>query len=1016
MTLVFPSQKVLPWHLLSLALLVCPASAQDAATTASESSAPEGQVPLEQLTTETSVASSLARDPNTTELDRIEVTGSSIKRIDGETASPLQVIDRAQIEDMGAQTLVQVLDNLPANAPALTDFRSMFTGTDGASQANLRGLGAQGTLILLNGRRLSFYGAPSNFQHQFVNIDSIPAAAIERMEVLTDGASAIYGSDAVAGVINVITRRQYQGFELTASSQASKRISAYGEHQTSAAFGFGDLDSDRYNIFGTVNLYKRDAVYPADDYTKLPDGYYIDNPNYISNFRVRDGSAPYTLNPGTLFVFDETGARRAMAAPGCRNVVITNGNPGCAANILPYALARIPKSDRKSLYLSGRYLFENDLEGYAELSGTRIEMYSRNSPATFSSGGMSTWFARDTGFNLNSFSYPFLSQEHPYNALSPDLAAMMRGVAGLSYRFLDDPDIFHQRNLDQSYRGVIGLRGPIGDWDFDSGLAVAGSNSTLYQDINLSVSGFLEAFGPLRVDAATGRTVISDNSAYQFGSSNARNRALVQRIFPNNAYHSRTRLLNWDGKIEGPLGQLPAGEVRGAFGFNVMREEFYSPGNAAAAAGDIVWQGGTFFEGQRNVVALFGEAVVPVTDKLEADLALRADKYPNFDTNLAPKVGIKYQALPELLLRTTYSEGFRAPSLAESGTGGIYAQVVLRDDVRCDETNAIANFLRRSNDPSQRQRGDELYNSNCESIAGGITTPNSTLKPETAQIATAGVVFQPLPNLDISADYFIISRRDEIIREDLRIAYLAAIAQYGSGLVGAPNAFRNPLTESDRSVEAEVAAMCADPANAAVCSGARPGYSVGNLSGLITDYVNRGRTLVDGFDFDAQVRVDLGQAGRLNLGMKTTVMNRRIHSVETGAGWSSNYVSYYDNPRVLTTLNAHWQYRAWNAGLFVNYTDGRNWNSIPNDRTYSAERCAQAQGAMSPEQCERGTPSYTTVNLNLGWRASDHLKLDLNVQNLFDRRPYYDPNGWSGYDHRFDIFGRVYGLTARYKF
>jgi len=292
-------------------------------------------------------------DAGATNLERIEVTGSSIKRIDGETASPLQIINRQQIEDMGAKTLSQVLENVPANMPALVDSRSMFTGTDGASQANLRGLGAQGTLILLNGRRLSFYGAPSGFQHQFVNIDTIPAAAIERMEVLTDGASAIYGSDAIAGVINVITRRSYEGLEMTLSTEASENVSAYGEHQVSAVFGFGDLDADRYNVYGSLNYYKRDAVYPQDDYDKLPDGWYVDNPNYITNFRIHDGSQPGVINPGTLFTFDATGRRRTMAAPGCQNVVTTGDNTSCAANILPYQLAHVPESERYNLFVAG---------------------------------------------------------------------------------------------------------------------------------------------------------------------------------------------------------------------------------------------------------------------------------------------------------------------------------------------------------------------------------------------------------------------------------------------------------------------------------------------------------------------------------------------------------------------------------------------------------------------------------------------------------------------------------------
>jgi iron complex outermembrane receptor protein len=967
-------------------------------------------------TATTQPATQAEADPAATDLERIEVTGSSIKRIDGETASPLQIISRQQIEDMGAKTLSQVLENVPANMPALVDSRSMFTGTDGASQANLRGLGAQGTLVLLNGRRLSFYGAPSDFQHQFVNIDTIPAAAIERMEVLTDGASAIYGSDAIAGVINVITRRSYKGLEVTLSTEASENVSAYGEHQASAVFGFGDLDADRYNVYGSFNYYKRDAVYPEDDYDKLPDGWYVDNPNYITNFRIHDGSQPGVINPGTLFTFDATGRRRTMAAPGCNNVVTTGDNTSCAANILPYQLAHVPESERYNLFVAGRYLFENGMEGYGEISGTRIDMYSHSNPATFNSGAQSTWFARNTGFNLNSFTYPYLSPTNPYNNLTPELSDMMSGVAGLTYRFLDDPGIFHQRNLDESYRGVAGLRGMLGEWDFDTALSVAGSHSTLYQDTNLSVSGFLEAFGPLSVDPATGRTVISDDPAYQFGTTSEQNRALVQRIFPNNSYHSRTKLITWDGKVEGRIGELAGGEVRSAFGFNVMREEFYSPGNAAAAAGDIVWQGGTWFEGERNIVSLFGEAVLPFTEKLEADVALRADKYPEFDTNLAPKVGIKYQATPELLLRGTYSEGFRAPSLAESGTGGIYAQTVVRDEVRCDQTNAIANLLRQSAVASERERGDELYNSNCSTVAGGITTPNKDLKPETARIGTVGLVFQPLSNLDISVDYFYVNRRNEIIREDVREAYLAAIEQYGPGLIGAPNAFRTDITDADRSVMAEAQVMCSNPANAAACAAGVPAYTVGNLSGMVTDYVNRGRTVVDGFDFDAQARFDLAAAGTLNVGLKTTVMNRVMYDYEDGEGWSENWVGQYDTPRVNAVLNADWQYRKLTTSVFVNYIGGRDWDWAPYEDTYSPENCAEAAGALSPERCAKGIPSFTTTNLNFVWAATDKLRLGLNIQNVFDREPYYDPQGWEGFNHRHNIFGRIYNLTVTYKF
>src|SRR5690606_2709437 len=133
--------------------------------------------------------------------------------------------------------------------------------------------------------------------------------------------------------------------------------------------------------------------------------------------------------------------------------------------------------------------------------------------------------------------------------------------------------------------------------------------------------------------------------------------------------------------------------------------------NQDAADGLITQQGGSWFDGKRNTYALFSEAVAPITDKLELDLALRVDKYPNFSANLAPKIGLKYQALPQLMLRGTYSEGFRAPSLAESGTGGVYAQIGgYRDETRCAETNAIAGLLRQSSRTVDKDLGNSLWN------------------------------------------------------------------------------------------------------------------------------------------------------------------------------------------------------------------------------------------------------------------------------------------------------------------
>jgi outer membrane receptor protein involved in Fe transport len=973
------------------------------------------------LCTSLMAAESAAPDDDTgkgsAKLERVEVTGSSIKRINTETASPVQVVTSQQIQTMGAKTLQEVLANLPANAPALDDSHSMFTGTDGASEANLRGLGAYATLVLLNGRRLSPYGAPDGFQYQFVNIDALPAASIDRIEVLTDGASAIYGSDAVAGVINVITKKNYQGFELTGSADRAPYMAAYGNRDASALFGFGDLARDHFNVYGSINLFQRDPVYPSDDYNKRPAGWYVDNPSYISNFHITDGSAPGVMNPGTEFVFDSSGARHSMANPGCNNVMTTGSNTKCVADTLPYALADVPKSNRATAYLSGRYAPSADTEVFADLAYTRIDMRSHNTPRSFNSGSTSNWYSRDTGNTLNTFSMPYLGPNNVYNNLTPALKAMMGGDAGLTYLPLDNPGHFGQRNTDGNYRAVVGLRGTLNDWDYETALTTGGSHSVLYQTTNVSISGFAKAFGPLTVDPNTGRTIIADNPAYKFGVISAQNAALLNEAFPTFDIQSWTRLSTWDGKIDGTLFKLPAGDVRAAFGASVMHESFYTPGNPLAAAGDITQQGGSWFSAARNVFGVFGETIVPVTKALELNAALRADKYPNFAAHITPKIGLKFRAMPELLLRGTYSEGYRAPGLPESGNGGVYAQTVVKDDVRCAQTNAIANVLRNSTVAADVTNGNNLYNTDCTgTVIGGVTAPNPALKPETSKNTTLGFIYQPTKDLDLSADYWFIYRRNQITRQDFYTTLLAATAKYGPSLAGAPNAFRAPISDNDRAAMAEVAAECALAANAAACTGALPVYTVGNLSGLTTNYTNRGRTLTDGFDIDAKMRFGLREWGRLQLGTVLTIQDRTKYNNDDGTGWTANWAGYYQNPRLRATFNADWAYHDLVTSVYANYNGGTKWDYDPAYISYDAASCEANGGALTGPQCARGTPSYTIVSLNFDWTATKDLKLGLNIKNLLNKQPYYDPNGWQGFDTRYNMFGRIFTVSASYKF
>lgn len=957
-------------------------------------------------------ASDTEEEDKTTELERIEVTGSNIKRTDTETASPLQIVTAKDIENMGARTLLQVLDNLPAARPAQVDSKSLFTGSDGASQANLRGLGAQGTLVLLNGRRLSYYGAPAGFQTQFVNIDSIPAAAIERMEVLTDGASAVYGSDAVAGVINVITKRAYQGLEVSGTYDIAPRFDSYGERQASVTGGFGDLDKDRYNVYASVNLYQRDGIPDSEWYDKNPAQFYVNNPNYIPNLRLDTGSAPGVFNPGNYFAFDPvTGARVQEAAPGCENVIVEAAGTRCIWQTwMNRQINGGADSKRMTAYVNAHFLLGESTEAFAEATYTDIDLRANGgTPRAYgtTTGNPQSWFSRNTGTTVNQFLTPWLGPNNEYNLASPELKALMGGVVGLSYLLQDVGDgHFGQRNTDQSYRAVAGLRGAFGDWNWETAFATAGSHSVTYQTTNVNIEGFTKAFGPFTIDPGTGRVIISDHPAYKFGEISEANAALLREAFPTFDIQSWTRLHTLDGKVEGPLFQLPAGEVRAAFGFNVSRETFYTPGNEDAANGLITQQGGSFFDGKRTTYALFAEAVAPITEKLEIDAAVRLDKYPNFSANIAPKIGIKYQAMPELLLRGTYSEGFRAPSLAEAGVGGVFAQIGgYRDETRCNETNAIAELLQQSQRQTDVDLGDSLLNSDCSRNVARMTQPNQDLEPEKAKIATLGFVYEPADWLSVSADWWFVYRRNEIVAPNY------------SNEEEIIEKTRFPITETDRANLAALAAMCADPASGVDCPDTLPGYSLGNVASVVGQYSNRGRTLVDGFDVDARSRFNLGQWGRLNIGVAATIARRNMYNSDDGSGWYyGNFVGYYNNPRLRATFNADWNYGDWTTSFYVNYVGKTKWAYDRIDaQDNNAETCTGSYLALEPSKCD-GAPAWWTANLGVNWRATDKLTVGLTAKNLFDRKPFYDPNDWMNFAGYTNNFGRIYSLMLTYKF
>ncbi|MEG2963586.1 MAG: TonB-dependent receptor plug domain-containing protein, partial [Janthinobacterium sp.] len=241
-------------------------------------------------------------------MQRVEVTGSNIKRMDSETASPVTVMRRDEIKATGANTVRQILDTLTSfDTGAIKDDGNSTSFARGASGASMRGLGTGATLVLVNGRRVSNYPFANGAKDTFVNLDSIPADVIDRVEVLKDGASAIYGSDALAGVINIITRKSFQGVSTSANYQQGLDPNIGKQTTIGVLAGYGDLEKDRYNVFFNVEGYKREGYKLSKVLREYPEWH----KKYVST---AFGDPSLTSFPGNL---NESSRKVRQAVKGC---------------------------------------------------------------------------------------------------------------------------------------------------------------------------------------------------------------------------------------------------------------------------------------------------------------------------------------------------------------------------------------------------------------------------------------------------------------------------------------------------------------------------------------------------------------------------------------------------------------------------------------------------------------------------------------------------------------------------
>jgi len=659
-------------------------------------------------------------------LERVTITGSNIRRTDQETVAPVEIITREQIERSGQATIADVIKTIPSNLGGSYSESFANSFASGASGISLRGLGQKSTLVLLNGRRTTGYGFAQNLQDTFVDFNSIPTSAIERVEILKDGASAIYGSDAIAGVINIILRKDYKGIEAGGSVGFFEGANDY---RANLVMGFGELGKDKFNVFGVFDYYKRDGLLLSD--TKFGEtrdyrgedggrnGQSLTAGGVWNNGNNRRAITECTQNGG--FVLDYMGAVNAGliniglgGSPAPLGTGVNQpGNTWCAYDVNK-AVSALPEQERYGFLGRATYDFSATTQAFGEFAYSKVDNFQVFTAPFFAN----TTGLQQTAAGLRPFTYNVI--------FGPGVAGNPFGTNSTFTGNLWSLGTRDQETTSDTYRVLGGLRYALGGWDLES--AVGWSKNEVDQSNlrRLSKAGTSGAFNVTTNPQPP--TPISSSSSCNLDSPSS-TAAGCQSMLINVSRTAESELKFIDTKASTELGMLPGGAIGLATGFEFRKESLKDNPDPAAQNGDVLGQGITATSGDRDNLALYGELALPITRQLELQAALRYDDYSDFGTAITPKLGAKFKASPELLFRLNWGRGFRAPTLPEISP-------------------SVATFFTQVNDPVTGATGVQI---------SGVFAGNPDLQPEKSRSTTIGMVWEPSNAFNMSVDWYQIT-------------------------------------------------------------------------------------------------------------------------------------------------------------------------------------------------------------------------------------------------------------------
>jgi iron complex outermembrane receptor protein len=923
-------------------------------------------------------------------IQKVTVTGSNIRRIDAETATPVQIIKRDEIQRLGVNSVKELLDTLTASTSAFSDIGGSNSFASGASGAELRNLGKQSTLILFNSRRVAPYGL-ADYNEVFTNLDSLPLEAVERIEVLRSGGSAIYGSDAVAGVINIITRDNYQGIEAKVNRDQSTNHEAFHTNTASITGGFGDLAKDKYNILANLEVFQRNNVTWRDIVDDI-------NPAYGLKFS--------TLRNKSGLTFGNRGAPSTFSYPG--NIIGQGPIAGCttlnAGGLCVYdrftRFEATPKADRANLLVSGKFNFSENLQGFSEILLSQTETDYRSAYQTYGSTSSNVTWANPSTGETKTFIYQYLPPTHPLNQTGD--------YAELRYRFFDAPTSRTAKST--QYRALAGLKGTVGLYDWEGAIGVTGNTTKERSRGSFSDSGFKKVIG----DYNNPNDPLFFNRDYQIGKVNSA--ATLNALFPENGYSGHVRQEFADLKASGEIAKFNGRPVSLAVGADVRHETFSITPTDNLLSGDIVGNGSSSSDAARTSSAAFAEINLPVSKDLELQGAARVDKFPGFDTHVSPKIAFRYEASKQLLFRGTVESGFRAPNLTESAQSRKIGFATAQDPKRCSQAQALGDTLTaRANalpdsDPAKAlllAQADIVNTNECSAGIASVVANNPDLKPETSRSATFGFVLEPVKGYHVSLDYWNIQRKNEIGLKGTDELLAAEDAQL-------PGVVNRAALAGDKTF------IYVDPVtNKLVNDQAKYGVTVGELLSTVGKFENVGKTKTSGFDLGGGARFSTA-AGKVDLGVSATYLLelKNFASTLNGGSYGDNLAGRYGHSKVVANFTASLQRGNFTNGLRLVYNSATSLQSDYFDTVYTAAGCKALRWSVT----ECTVASYARWDYNFAYTGIKNLTLSAVVSNILDKRPpvdlraYNETGGGVIPQGTEDVTRRSIRLTAQYKF